>query len=245
MKKLISAILFIATASSSLAADMLDRSKSDHIFDLGVRIGVNSSNKTFGGNYVPQFNREGWGNGFELGVVADLYIRNYISIQPGLFFETNRNGYTFVDQVAVDNTVSGAQGGRSLLTQVGNYSSSAITIPVAGSLHLSVADNVRWDVEFGPYLSLRMASKLKDQVCRQTESDGIGVSQIPPFHPKAKASEFGFKIGTGLQILGHYTCSVHYMAGVGSPWKEVKAENLKYGFGGNAKSWVFSVGYNF
>lgn len=244
-KTIVVAILLAACPFVSRAADLLDRSKSDHVFDMGVRVGVNSSNRTFGGGNVPLFDREGWGNGFDLGIVADINIRNYLSIQPGLFFETSKNSYTFVDQVVGYDSSTGAESGRSLLTQAGNFSSSAFTIPILGSLHLNVSGDVRWDVEFGPYLSLRMGSKLKDEVCRQTESDGATQIQVPAFHPKARGAEFGFKIGTGLRILGHYTCSVHYMGSAGSPWKDKKAENVKYGFGGHAKTWVFTVGYNF
>ena len=51
-----------------------------------------------------------------------------------------------------------------------------------------------------------------------------------------KKFDFGFKMGTGLQVFDHYYLGIHYEAGACKVWKH---------YNGHNKAWSFTLGYNF
>lgn len=242
MKK---SILFLTILSlgitSSSAADFFSTEKSEQTFNLGFRLGVNTSNRTVGKKAIDGYNVQSWGTGFDLGVTADLNFRDYISVQPGLFFESRSGNYTFVSPVMTGDELS------SMITtvtamQAGHLRSYSLTVPIVGSLHFNITDDIRWNVDFGPYVSFLLGSSLKDKVMQYT---GAG-SDEPVFSQKPASVDFGFKMGTGLQILDHYYVGVHYMAGLNGAWKDLKLDQSTIrDFGGHTKSWVFTIGYDF
>ncbi|MDE7115827.1 MAG: PorT family protein, partial [Muribaculaceae bacterium] len=184
---------------------------------------------------------QGWGTGFDLGVVADINIRDYLSIQPGAFFESRSNTYTFINTVPA----AGSADNVYLMTQAGTFNSYALTIPIVGSMRFNITDDIRWSVDFGPYVSFMFGSKLKDKVNHNSiDNNGIPTSGVR-FSQKVAPVDFGFKLGTGLQVLDHYYIGAHYMAGATGAWKDIKADGIKYSFGGRTKAWVFTLGYNF
>ncbi len=235
------AIIAAMSASSltATAADFFSKEKTDDLFNIGVRIGVNTSNRTVGDENITGYNVQGWGTGFDLGVVADLNIRDYLSVQPGVFFESRSNTYTFISPVLTDGSAG------YVSSQAGTFNSYALTIPVVGSLHFNVTDDIRWNVDFGPYVSFMFGSKLKNKVNYYTQNTGGIPSAGAQFNQKASPVDFGFKFGTGLQILKHYSLGVHYMAGAVKAWKDVKTDFGNYSYRGRTKAWVFTVGYDF
>ncbi len=143
------------TTASSNAADFFSTETPEQLFNLGIRLGVNTSNRTVGSENMPGYNVQGWGTGFDLGVVADINIRDYLSIQPGAFFESRSNTYTFINMVPVYGAST-----DELMTQAGTFNSYALTIPVLGSVRFNITDDIRWNIDFGPYVSLMFGSKL-------------------------------------------------------------------------------------
>lgn len=239
--KRISALLSMAvlTTVSLSASDFFSTKECDDFFNLGVRIGVNTSNRTVGNENITGYNVEGWGTGFDLGVVADLNIRDYLSIQPGVFFESRSNTYTFISPVELPGAAS------YVSSQAGTFNSYSLTIPILGSLHFNVTDDIRWNVDFGPYVSFLFGSKLKNKVNYLTLATGGIPGPGVEFNRKAASADFGFKFGTGLQILKHYSVGVHYMAGAVRAWKNVNTDFGNYSYGGRTKAWVFTIGYDF
>lgn len=228
------------TTASSNAADFFSTETPEQLFNLGIRLGVNTSNRTVGSENMPGYNVQGWGTGFDLGVVADINIRDYLSIQPGAFFESRSNTYTFINMVPVYGAST-----DELMTQAGTFNSYALTIPVLGSVRFNITDDIRWNTDFGPYVSLMFGSKLKNKVNHNSfDNDGVPAAG-DEFKQKVAPVDFGFKFGTGLQILDHYYIGAHYMAGATGAWKDIKADGIKYTFGGRTKAWVFTLGYNF
>ena len=136
------------TTASSNAADFFSTETPEQLFNLGIRLGVNTSNRTVGSENMPGYNVQGWGTGFDLGVVADINIRDYLSIQPGAFFESRSNTYTFINMVPVYGAST-----DELMTQAGTFNSYALTIPVLGSVRFNITDDIRWNIDFGPYVS--------------------------------------------------------------------------------------------
>lgn len=237
MKRTITTLLAVASlAVSSFGADFFSTKPCENLFDLGVRLGVNTTNRTIDPAVIPGYEHQSWGTGFDLGVVADLNIRNYLAIQPGLFFESRSGNYSFV--TSEENGL-----GKDYLTQIGHRRSYNLSVPVLASFRFNITDNIRWIAEFGPYFSFVLSSSMKDKALVATamtdeESDLY-------FAQKPASFDFGFKIGTGLQILGHYYVGVHYEAGALKAYKDRKLGNIKESFGGRTKGWIFSLGYTF
>lgn len=241
--KRITAILAIAVlaAGTSRAADFFSTATPDQPFNLGIRLGVNTSNRTVGEQNMPGYNVQGWGTGFDLGVVADLNVRDYLSLQPGVFFESRSNTYTFINTVPS----AGIPASEYLMTQAGTFNSYALTIPIIGSMRFNITDDIRWNVDFGPYVSFMFGSKLKNKVNHNSiNNEGVPAAGAE-FRQKAAPVDFGFKFGTGLQVLKHYSVGVHYMAGITRAWKDVKTDFGSYSYGGRTKAWVFTLGYDF
>lgn len=245
MKRIATAFILACMASSVNAEDFFSTKESDTFLDFGVRVGVNTSNRTIGKEAYTGYNHEGWGTGFDLGVVADINIRNYLSIQPGIFFESRSNSYTLITNIPINDN------SWTMLTQAGNFNSYHFTIPIMGCMHFNITDDLRWDVEAGPYISLRLGSKLKNKVCNYNPDPSIGNGTAEDrfadnvFRQKSKGCDFGIKMGTGLTLFKHYSFAVHYLAGCTHAWKDLKYENLRYSYGGLSKEWTFTLGYNF
>lgn len=226
MKKIriIAAAAMVSVMTPCAAADFFDTSMPDAMFSLGARIGVNTSNRTVAKNVFNTWNKNSWGTGFELGFVADVKIRDYISIQPGLFYETHSGNYAYIQNLAEGQDQ----------TQVGNTINYALTIPVLCSLHFNVTDNLRWNVDLGPYFTVNLDKKNDGKVVFPAEVSIGGVASTA----STNTCEFGFKMGTGLNIMTHYYVGVHYMAGCTRVWNVKPLE-------GRNKAWTFTVGYDF
>lgn len=233
---LLSALL-MAFAGSAAASDFFSTEKSDRLFTLGVRAGVNTSNRTVASESMEGYNVQSWGTGTDLGIVADLNFREYFSIQPGVFFESRSGNYTFVTPFTNDPD-------SHSVTQAGHLRTYALTIPVLASFHFNITDDIRWDLDFGPYLSFVFGSDLSDKALTSTYDSQTPVT--PTFSQKPAGTDFGLKMGTGLRILGHYYVGVHYEAGMTGAWKDLRIDDHNtLSYGGRTKAWVFSIGYDF
>ena len=242
MKKLALVFSIAALCSAScVAKDFLSTELPDQFMTFGARVGVNTSNRIIGKPNIAGYNVQGWGTGFDIGVTADLNLRDYISIQPGVFFESRSNTYTLINDLGS----SAIFDDPLISTQAGTFNSYALTIPVLASLHLNITDNIRWNIDFGPYVSFMFDSKLKNKVNNNTHlTDGTPGEGVQ-FRQDAAPVDFGFKFGTGLRILDHYYVGAHYMAGATRAWKNVKTDFGSYSYGGHTKAWVFTIGYDF
>ena len=228
-KTLLAALLALGPISA-YASDLLDTDPADRLFNIGVRIGVNSSNRTFPKDKFSAWNVNSWGTGFDAGVVVNLNMRQYLSIQPGVFFESRSGHYSF-SEAYVDNT-----NGDDFITQLGRTRTYNLVIPVVASVKLNLTDNFKWLLEAGPYAQLKLhaSDSNKIQVIDQPTSS----SYLNWEYAKSNFFDWGFKIGTGLQYKDHYSFSIHYLAGVGNVWKSPME-------GGKNKAWTFTLGYDF
>lgn len=240
MKKFTTTILMALVAVGAYAEDFFSTEKCENLMDLNVNIGINTSNRTIGKNALPGFHREGWGTGFELGLTADINIRNYISIQPGFFYESRSGNYTMVRNY----DLIGAVNEHPVFVQAANLRTYHFTIPVMACLHFNITDDIRWNVEMGPYLALRLGSKLNNDVLTFS-SESLPADQYGNFifDQKSKGLDVGLKFGTGVTLLKKYSFAVHYLAGGTHAWNDTKIGNYKYTYGGHSKEWTFTVGY--
>lgn len=239
MKRFIISVLCASGMLAMNAADFFSTDVSPDFMTFGARIGVNTSNRVIDKKSMPLvYNHQNWGTGFDLGVVANFNFRDYLTLQPGLFFESRNGSYTFMGQgYQID-----ADGSYSQVAQAGDRHSFNFTVPVMAVIGFNVTDDVRWTVEAGPYLAFVLSSKLKNKSLISPSDDAA--QSI--FASKPASFDFGFKLGTGIKVLQHYYIGAHYMAGCIDAWKNHKLpDNRHINYGGVTKGWVFTLGYNF
>jgi len=184
------------------------------------------------------WDKNSWGTGFDIGFVADLHIRNYISIQPGIFFQSRSGNFTYASTywLPVTDENGNVTEKKQELMQYGHNRNYNLVIPIIASGHFNIGDKVKWNVDFGPYISFRIGNNGRPDIYElKYGNDG------PVLHSSEAGSntvDFGFKMGTGFTFLNHYYFGVHYMAGATDVWKNT-------GMGGRNKAWTFTAGYDF
>lgn len=225
---ILAASLSLATVSN-MEASLIDTEMPSSLFNLGLRAGINTSVHTFDSKFFNTWNINSWGTGFDAGVVFDINLRRYLAIQPGFFFESRSGHYSYVHTFIDENQ------DITPFSQLGHYCSYYFNIPVMVSLRFSLADNVKWLVEAGPYLQLKLHSSDSENI---DVFSGDTYDSPLPEQAKANSSDFGLKLGSGILVNDHYSFSIHYLAGMRDVWK--KPFN-----GGRNKAWTFTVGYNF
>lgn len=231
---IISAALLLGICGSSAAfgADFFDKGPASSMLGLGLRLGINTTTRNLDKKVFDTWNHNSWGTGVDVGVVANINFRNYLTIQPGIFFESRSGKYTYINVAGYD-----AQGVAEYMTQYGKDRSYNFTVPVMVSIHFNLSDDIRWDVEAGPYFQFVMKNSVDGDFNYPvyTNPDANPADYIPI---EGRKFDFGMKFGTGLRILDHYLFAIHYEAGWLDAWKESR-------LGGRNKGWVFSVGYDF
>lgn len=231
----------LAASVPASAQSFFDTSTPSQLINFGARIGVNSSNRTVSDDFYNLWNKNSWGTGFDLGVVADINIRQYLSVQPGIFFQSRSGDYTYcsrlwVPTVGTDGTITSE--GQDLV-QYGHGRTYNLYIPVVASVRFNLGSKVKWSVDVGPYVNFQLHSQGTPEVYKLKYA---GIDGTPAYVEKHSAErnnvDFGFKLGTGFQFFSHYYIGVHYMAGATDVWKTE-------GMNGRNKAWTFTAGYDF
>lgn len=223
MKKLILPLVAAAFMSSTIsAADFISTQPVSSPLSFGARLGVNTSNATIDHRYVDE-DMESWGTGFTAGFTVDIRFREWFAIQPGFFYESRSNKYTYIWKYDINNPPAVA---------VGHALNYNFNIPVLFSARFNLSNQLRWSVDFGPYFAFGIGKhdKIEYQVgdAYYKYNDG--------YYKNRKRFSSGIKFGTGLQFREHYYFGVHYLAGMTDVYKD---------YGGLAKAWSFTLGYDF
>ena len=228
-KKFLLAIIFIFGSISASASDFFSTEDANKFFTFGGRLGFNTSNRTMANSAFTEWNHNSWGLGFDAGVVASLNFKNYLSIQPGLFFESRSGDYAYATAYITNMDKP------DTFTEMGHMRSYYLTLPVMAVVNFNLAENIRWSVEVGPYF----------QFCLQDSGHkNITVLDRYPqmndyfqYNAENNSADVGLKLGTGLQFNDHYYVGVHYKAGFCNAWSKPE--------GGRNKAWLFTIGYDF
>lgn len=227
------------TVAGASASDFFSTERCDRFISFGARVGVNTSNRTMSGKPFPGFyHHESWGTGFDLGVVANINFRDFISLQPGVFFESRSGRYSLMGPL--DN-IGGLPATEA--AQAGKRNSYNLVVPVMVVVGFNVTDDIRWSLEAGPYVSFLLDSKMKCSYYMDTdEINDRGMI----FSRKPAKVDFGCKLGTGLRLFRHYYIGAHYMAGCVDAWRNGSLPGeKKQNYGGVTKAWTFTFGYDF
>ena len=230
MKKILLSIALCGAALTASAQEFFSTEDPDDLFNIGVRVGVNTSNRTIATPMASIWNVNSWGTGFDAGVVADINFKDYISIQPGFFYESRSGSFAY------QGSAYSATGDPFVFTQVGKGREYLFTIPIVGSLHFNILDELRWNVDFGPYFQFKLRSTFDQKFAYPEATITGGIEYFNDV--KTSRCDVGLKMGTGLDIYEHYYIGVHYLAGLCHPWNPGK-------LGGHNKEWLFTIGYNF
>lgn len=233
MKKFILAAACAAlVGSSASASNFFNTSSPENLMTLGARFGINTSNRNVNKDVFNVWNTNAWGTGIDAGFVADIYFRDWFSIQPGFFYESRSGKYNYINVDSYDT-----DGNRLLYTQFGRDRSYNFTVPIMACAHFNVSDDIRWNVEAGPYLQFVLKNSVNGEFVTPVQSSP---ENLPLGYQPVDGSkfDFGLKMGTSLKILDHYLVGIHYEAGMLKPWTDAS-------LGGRRKAWVFSVGYDF
>ena len=229
------AALFMAAAAllipaKGAAQDFISREAPQSLFNIGLRLGLNASNRTVDGKAFPEWNRDSWGTGFDAGVVVDINVRDFLSVQPGFFYESRSGNYAYASTQLIDGAT------ETVFSQMGHYRSYNFEVPVMVAFHFNLSPDIRWNVDFGPDFRFRLHNSDSDRIRVVAQPDPM----TPPETVDAalKSFDFGLRFGTGLTLKRHYVVEVHYVAGLSDAWKTP-------GMGGCNKVWQFAVGYNF
>lgn len=231
MKKIISLLivsLFLFGSGRANAQEFFDTSDASQFFTFGARVGFNTSNKNFPSGQYENYMLTSWGIGFNAGVIASLNFKEYLSLQPGFFFESRSGKYASVAEYLSNDGIP------RTYYDLGNVRNYNLTIPVMGVVKFNLSDRIQWLVEVGPYI----------QFClKQTGMKDLELLYRLPqqytyltYHPEHAKFDFGFKMGTGLKVFDHYYVGFHYLAGALNAWTHPS--------GGRNKSWEFSIGYD-
>lgn len=236
MKKILISLMIIIGVlgiADMKAQPFFDTSDPDKFVTFGARLGFNTSNRTFPkGNYY-NYMMSSWGIGFNAGVVANLNFKEYLTLQPGFFYESRSgNLVNIVDYYKDLNTSYPIEATHYEVNHLRAY---YFTIPVMGIAKFNLSENIKWSVEFGPYIQFSLKQTGQNNV--QMLSPGyqnLGYTQYVAQH---HGFDVGLKMGTGLKFYQHYYVGVHYLAGLTNAWKLPS--------GGKNKSWEFTIGYDF
>lgn len=229
ISRILTSVAMTSFALSMSASDFINTEPAENLFNFGVRIGMNASNRTFNNNYFDKWNVNSWGTGFDAGVVVNINMREFFSLQPGFFFQSRSGNYSLVEEY-INNRDE-----KDNFIQIGDYRIYNFVIPVMASFRFSIADNLKWLVEAGPYAQFKLHATDADKI-EVISQDSEG--SINKESAKSNFTDFGVKMGTGIMLNNKYSFSIHYMAGATNVWKAPYE-------GGKNKAWTFTLGYDF
>lgn len=225
-------IIAITIMASAFCADahsrvrFLDTRASRKFLTIGVRAGINQSGK----NWTNTDRMNTWKTGFRVGVIANLNFSNFLSLQPGFYF--NNKSY---DSVVLNDDASWAKEHTRFYT---------FSIPMQVQFHFNIARNFRWNVGIAPVLTIGLGGNTTLSAIGQNISKYRYIGETSnPAEVRNQCVDFGFEFSTGFTIAKHYEIGVSYTCGcintINDPDRLLK--NIK----GRNKEWSLFIGYNF
>lgn len=236
MKKLLFTLSFaIGVLAIPQNTSAQNSSNGDHKISFGVRAGMNIS--SMGGDFKKTFSESTDLNskvGFNIGAIVDIPVWKELYVQPGLFFTTKGAKSKFAESNEED-------GETFKYEEKGTFNAMYLEIPILLSYRFNLNENIKWHINFGPYIALGIGGKAKFENTEneeKEEADFFGKSEDSFGFNRFDA---GLSFGTGLSFK-HYYIGLQYELGLTNAankdyWGEktsIKMNNL-----------AISLGYNF
>lgn len=233
--KSILATLLCTIAISAPAQELINTDEyNGPLITFGARTGFNISNMT-DTDYGKEYSLDSWGTGFDAGIVADIRLRDFFSIQPGFFFQSRSSNFSYI--------FTPDQSGNYIrpydpelnqyLNMYGHQRHTMFKIPILFSLKLHPAQQIVWNADIGPTFNFGLGG-------HRWYSDpdkNPGHEYRQNYYDTMNRFMMGLKFGIGTQMLDHYYFGLHYECGLRSARKN--------SFGGHDKAWTITFGYDF
>ncbi|MDD2961010.1 MAG: porin family protein [Muribaculaceae bacterium] len=248
-KHIIVALFLFATCFNQLtASEFMDSSPASKPIGLGIRLGITSSSVGMNTKDIYPDLKKGiteWGAGFEVGAVVNLNIKNFFTLQPGFFFQNKSYNSTLINMNSANQKLENA---------LGHSRFYYFQIPVLCSFRFNITNELKWNVDFGPYFAFGIGGDTKYESFSTEINNGNAIIESRDYkydyfgdsnsyNVRMKSFDWGFKIGTGLTFLQHYSLSVYYNIGC----KNVANNHQSFLKDPSAKNkqWSFTLGYDF
>ncbi|MDE6321597.1 MAG: PorT family protein, partial [Muribaculaceae bacterium] len=150
MKRLLLILTAAMLAVAPLRAGILDFSTPSKPLDIGIRLGINTSNMSNNYTYANpayRWTSTDWGTGFTGGVVVDLNIAKSFALQPGFYFQSRNMDYRY------EFNTPTAEGEVGMLDHIesGHIRSYNFEIPIMFSFRFNLTSLFQVRAEVGPY----------------------------------------------------------------------------------------------
>lgn len=225
--KLLIVLSFIVLGLNARAADFFSTGPADHLFNLGVRVGLNTSNASISSKQM-RLAHSSWGTGFDAGVVADINFNGWLTLQPGFFYQSSSNDY-----------FAFYTGQSGYMSHEGHTLYYMFNVPLMVSVRFNLGNDFRWSVDAGPYLSFGLGHNDTFEI----STPQLIMDYKKGYFENRNRFQWGVKFGTGLQFRDHYYVGIHYMAGCRNVYNNTA--HISDGLSGRHKSWTFTLGYDF
>lgn len=204
---------------AALIAGTLCTTDAQEKISFGVRAGLNINSLSYSGEYSAEFNMKNR-IGFHVGAVIDWNVARNVYVQPAVYFTTR---------------------GAENEEYKDKYNMNYLQIPVIASYRYPVSNNVKIDVNVGPYVAFGLGGTYKDgdgeefKIFEKSEKNGCDFKRL----------DAGLRFGAGVHIKRFYV-GLNYDLGLANTinsgedsylWEN--GEKMKNG------SFQISVGYNF
>lgn len=232
-------ILFLAGSAcfNAKAAGFIDMRAPDRFIVAGARVGMNISTLTFSPDYFNLENTANWDKGALIGAVADIYIRNFVSLQPGFFFDIRKSGYSVGSSHYIPHLNAEERFEYREIYQWGDITTCNLLFPSLIRFHFNPGKNVTWNPAVGPYYNIRLSMSGAPKAYH-THVEETGGYYFKESNGPWNRAELGIMAGMGFTFFRHYSISAYYLVGLRNAW------SMK-GWGGRNKAWTFMIGYNF
>lgn len=219
-----------ASAQRASSSSFFSTEKVDNPLTIGIRAGGNLS--TFTGDHFSDVDLKSR-FGFNVGVNLDYSIMESFGIQTGVYFTTKGAKYETVKIHEVYEEVT---------TKTYNWNPMYIQIPVLASYRYHFNDNLRWELNAGPYFAFGVGGKYKYERTKTSLYDGEVLSSKETeedfFNDDTNSFDMGIAFGTGLTYKKFYF-GVQYEIGMTNLVSDSEDYSMKN------SNFTFSVGYNF
>ncbi|MDE6308573.1 MAG: PorT family protein [Muribaculaceae bacterium] len=241
MKRLLLILTAAMLAVAPLRAGILDFSTPSKPLDIGIRLGINTSNMSNNYTYANpayRWTSTDWGTGFTGGVVVDLNIAKSFALQPGFYFQSRNMDYRY------EFNTPTAEGEVGMLDHIesGHIRSYNFEIPIMFSFRFNLTSLFQVRAEVGPYFQCGIDGNDKYTVSTPNIPDVKYKRDIYGDDGFMRSYDWGFKIGGGLTLLGRYHLSIHYEAGCRNIYKQ--PIDLRHDLSGKNKTWDVTFGYD-
>lgn len=211
---------------------------------VGVRVGANTSvisETRLAPGFIVDHTTE-WKPGFTAGAVVEIPMKHNFYLTPGFFFDYRHDDYKMVLTYPVITDGVESLGSRIIN---GSVKTNWFQIPMLASYRIPLKI-IDIKLDFGPYIALGLAGRDKSK--EENYNDAIYMeSMIITDNTFGKGTDsryfnidWGFDVGAGIVIAGHYYIGAHYLIGARN-----LAQNKAVVSKAHSAQWQLSIGYNF